>query len=340
MQGTDRPNPFASLLETGAPPEDLAAVMAAYLDAEILPVSMSGSAGQDSAPILISVIRDENQILPDFLRHYRAAGIEKFVFLDNGSGDGTITYLSEQSDVDLYAVAGSFDWKRKQGWITLLLGLYGSERWFIYADADEHIVFDGIERGVTFQDIVRIMDRQGITRVRGCLVDMYAGTRILDSRYERGSRLMEAYPFFDQTGYLEYPLAEMVAREGGPRRRLFSDSTEGFSPQLSKYPLFRLDAGDIFANPHHIWPYERNFGTACYLGILHFKFLPGFANRIARAIQEASYWENSREYRCYQAALTRSPDLSLYDAVSALYSGPQDLIRSAIVSRMPYDGSM
>jgi hypothetical protein len=38
------------------------------------------------------------------------------------------------------------------------------------------------------------------------------------------------------------------------------------------------------ANPHHLWPYDGNFGTPCLLGLMHFKFLPQILGKIDAAI--------------------------------------------------------
>ena len=56
-------------------------------------------------------------MLDDFLRHYRALGVDRFVVLDNGSTDGSVDLLARQPDVDLYQVPRRFLPLRKQGWI-------------------------------------------------------------------------------------------------------------------------------------------------------------------------------------------------------------------------------
>ena len=53
---------------------------------------------------------------------------------------------------------------------------------------------------------------------------------------------------------------------------LWATADPEFKPQLTKYPVFRLDAGEVFSNPHHVWPYEANFSSACYAAVLHYKF--------------------------------------------------------------------
>ncbi|WP_165351141.1 glycosyltransferase family 2 protein [Ciceribacter ferrooxidans] len=288
--------------------------------------------------LVVSVMRDEIALAKEFLRHYRGAGVQRFAIIDNNSSDGTFDYLCRQPDVDVYRAATDFTTARKQAWLTMLVDLYRKEgQWFLHADADEHIVFDGLEFGLTFADLAAAMDRQGIRRARGCLVDMYAA----DDGQARDSEneflpLQLAYPCFDGEGYREYHLTELIAREGGPRQRLFGAVSERFRPQLTKYPLFRPESGCVFVNPHFLWPYPGNFRSACFLGILHFKFLPDFERKVEKAVEEGNYWQDSLEYRCYQSVISQTGRLSLADKCTHVYQGPASLLRCQIIAPVPW----
>ena len=306
-----------------------------YVNARIEAVTVK-QAPDGRAPIVLVVLRDEMDIIGDFLRHYRAGGIERFVVLDNNSTDGTFEYLRKQPDVDLYWTGADFTTLRKQAWIGLLIDIYGTDNWFIYADADEHIVFDGMENGRSFSDLAEVMDKTGIRRVRGGLVDMYSDQPILRARYRRGEALVENCPFFDGAGYSEYVLVPLIAREGGPRQRLFGCSSVEFRPQLTKYPMFRLDPGELFVNPHFLWPYDKNFASDCFLGILHFKFLPNFPKKMDRAIEEANYWKNSFEYQRYKSALSGRGDLTFMGGHTEFYQGPASLVRCNLISAISW----
>lgn len=313
-------------------PSYVLSVMNEYMDVDLERAKISRGHSSSGNPIVLSVVRNENERLPDFLRHYRHAGIEKFVFIDNDSTDDTANYLAEQPDVDLYRCKRPFHWVRKHGWINLLLGMYGRDRWYIYADGDEHIVFDGIDNGRKFSDLVRSMEKIGIRRVRGVLIDMYTDGPLLKSRYKRGDRLLEAYPYFDTGGYKEAKYREIISRKGGARQRVFAKADKDFRPEMTKYPMFRLSGRDVFANPHHIWPYDENFKSACYLGILHFKFLPEILQRIEEALAKANYWDGSLEYRCYATILQEDSNLTLHSDYSARYISASSLRESDIIS--------
>lgn len=307
-----------------------------YISATIDPLAIRNT-GSLRGPLVLSVVRNEIHILEDFLNHYRKAGIERFALLDNRSTDGTIEFLAKQPDVDLYRANAPFTTIRKQAWINLLLDIYQADnQWFVYADADEHIVFDGMEYGRNLADMACAMDRAGVRRVRGCLVDMYSERPLAHATIKRGQTLIEAYPFFDGTGYKEYALPPLIAREGGPRQRLFASSSDAFRPQLSKYPLFRLDPGDIFINPHFLWPYDKNFVSDCFLGILHFKFLPNFRAKVERAVEEKNYWKNSLEYQHYESSIADIDLISFVDESTKRYQEPQSLVDCGLIVYVPW----
>ena len=264
------------------------------------------------SPIVISVVRDEADRLEDFLRHYRYLGIERFVFVDNGSTDGTRELLAAQPDVDLCLRMGTFNWMLKQGWINRVIETYGYDQWYVYADADEQIVFDGCDRH-TFADLAWCMEQQGLSRVRGFLIDMYTSGPLMKSLYRSGLPLLDAYPWLDGGTYKEERYREIMSVKGGPRPRAFGHAeADKFKPELTKYPLFKLRPGEYMANPHHIWPFEGNFESPRHLGLLHFKFLPRLLDRIKDAILRQNYWEGSYEYKCYLRALEEKPLLSLH----------------------------
>lgn len=318
--------------DDAAEPDYVQAVRFEAAWARLAPLSLSPlPLPPATSPIVIGVIRNEAPRLPDFLRHYREGGIRRFCLIDNGSTDGTVELLAAQPDVDLLQRRGRFDWRLKQGWISRAIAAYGPGRWFLHADADEQIVFDGFpERG--FPDLAEEMQARGQWRVRGFLLDMYPPGPVLRAPHRPGARLVESYPLHDGSGYAEKRVPELVSVKGGPRQRAFGAIDAKFNPELSKYPLFRLREGEWMASPHHIWPYGDNLDTPRHLAILHFKFLPDFTDRVRLALAEKNYWGNSIEYRCYHQAFGRRPELSLEAPLTARYGGPAALVDRGLIA--------
>lgn len=282
-------------------------------------------------PVVICVIKDEADRLDDFLRHYRNHGVERFVFIDNGSTDRSLEMLSRQPDVDLFLRLGRFNWMLKQGWINRVVELYGHDRWYIYADADEHIVFDSSDYH-SFADLTWHMEVRGLCRVRGFLIDMYGAAPLVESTYTPGQPLIDAYPWFDRDTYTEERYIERIGVKGGPRMRVFGGDGGRLRPELTKYPLFKLRRGDYMTNPHHIWPYEENFRSERFLGILHYKFLPDLAERASIACVLKNYWNQSIEYECYRKALQADPKLTMLYPGSERFESVDQLVSLGLIA--------
>jgi Glycosyl transferase family 2 len=282
-------------------------------------------------PVLICVMRNEGDRVPEFFTHYRRLGVERFIVVDNGSTDGTQEFCLRQPDCETHIVTRKFQWPQKQGWISRLIAQNGYDRWYLYVDTDEHLVFDGAPDR-TVGDLARYADSMGITRVRGMMVDMYADGPLVDYTRAPGQRLADAFPLFDSDSYQEFRYQQLISRKGGPRKRVLAGTDASFNPEMSKYPLFRPAAGEIMANPHHVFPYPGNFDTPCLAGLLHYKFLPGFAARIKAAVTSGSYWDDSAEYRRYLAALKENPTLALTYPGTRTCRSPADLVAAGLIA--------
>lgn len=294
------------------------------------PTVESARLGGPHDPALVCVMRDERRRLESFIAHHRALGVRDFVFIDNGSADGSWQWLMAQDGVTLYRPDGRFTQERKQSWLCQAILRHEHAGWFLVLDADERLVFDGSDTR-PLSDLVRLAESRGIHRVRGMLVDLYpAGPLVAPGVQGRRHEL------FDATGYQERLRPRMVSRIGGPRQRAFRVEGEPLSPELSKYPLFRALPGHLMANPHHHYPYEDNFASPCLLGLLHEKFRFDFVPRYERAVRERQYWNDSVEYRAYAEALARQPELSLEYEGSRRYTGPDDLLEAGLVEPLDW----
>lgn len=304
---------------------------------KLTPLQLSGLPLPDhGSPIVISVVRDEISRLPNFLRHYRLSGIERFAFVDNGSTDGTVAFLASQPDVDLYEKRGAFEWRLKQGWINKVVEIYGTARWYMYVDADELVVFDGLGDH-TFSELIRLLEPCGIVRIRGFLIDMYSDGPLLRSTCQPGTSLIESYPWYDVGTYREQRHTEIISVKGGPRARVFGRMNPRFRPELTKYPIFKAMPETYMVNPHHIWPYSRNFDCGRILGILHFKFLPDILERIHKAVEAKNYWDGSLEYSCYLGVIQEDAEISLKSEWSVRFTSVAALAAQGLIARLKWD---
>ncbi len=317
---------------TAQTPDFVENFLAELYRAKIVPVRLSAEPlPGELHPLVISVVRNEIENIADFLRHYRCHGIRRFVILDNDSSDGTREFLEDQGDVDLYQVSDEFNGVRKQGWIAHIVMLYGYMRWYLIVDADEHVVFDGIEDR-TFLDLTREMTRRGIRRVRGFLLDMYNNLPVTSAPARPGGKLRDIYPLFDKGPYREEPKPEMLSVKGGVRSRVFGGLDDRFDPELTKYPLLQLSPGEFPLHPHYAWPYGRQTGERRFLAILHYKFGAAFKIKIDDATRRGQYWNNSLEYRIYKKFVDENKIATLNGENSEQYRCSSHLVDLKLIS--------
>ena len=149
---------------------------------------VSSNQPDPEAMTLCAVGRNEMYFLPAFLEHYRKLGIEQFAILNDRSSDGTKEFLLSQPDVVLFESKYRFfdevdlpkamvdkmlNWRIIHIWRTILYARFAKNRWAILTDLDEFIQ---LPPGQTFQDIARMLDRNGSNLVYGLMLDVYPET--------------------------------------------------------------------------------------------------------------------------------------------------------------------
>src|SRR4029079_6725572 len=114
---------------------------------------------------VIAVVHNEALRLPDFLRHYRSLGVRRFIVVDHRSTDTTSAFLLAQPDVDLYRTEGNYA-RAAFGnmWATGLARRFAMGRWALLADADEFLVYDGMDR-YGLSDLAALTEQRGETRL-------------------------------------------------------------------------------------------------------------------------------------------------------------------------------
>lgn len=281
-------------------------------------------------PILICVVLNEIERIHLFLDHYRKIGIKKFAIVDNGSTDGTIDYLRKQKDVELFQTKDQFESKVKVGWINRIISYYGTAHWFLVVDADELLVWQGVEQR-SIQDVIKYLEKKGITRARALMVDMYPKK----IRWNTNMSFEEIYPeceYFDYNTYYHQKTEELYLICGGPRKRKL-----GIEAWLTKYPLFRLKKNEFLCNPHAVYPYEKK-KTPCYFGLLHYKFLTqNDRKKVRKYARLENYACNSAEYKLYLRRQRENLDnFNFYYEQSVRYKSSQSLAEIKQIDEIPY----
>jgi len=281
--------------------------------------------------ICLVCTRNEMLRLPDFLRHHRELGVARFAVLDNGSEDGTLEYLLDQPDVDVFSVSGSFSEARGgMYWRERLAARYGYGRWYLIIDADELLVYSGMQRR-NLHDLAKYLTGWGSKALLAPMIDMYSDKPLSDYSYVRGDRLIEACRFFDGSSYkVHWHEHQIIGLSGGPRVRLLSNETGAFGNYINKYPFFFWDRSVRRRNIHNFYAYRHKPGPSGAL--LHFKFLPDFGEQVDRALKDGQYWNHSTQYKIYASNLAALSHL--YYPGSIEYASPDSLVNQGLMNRI------
>jgi Glycosyl transferase family 2 len=301
---------------------------------ELEPITCRGPLPREAVAV-VGVIRNEMRRLPGFLSHYRELGADRFLMVDNASDDGGSTFLANQPDVDLWLARGSYS-AASYGclWTDGLAHAIARGHWVLVADADELLVYDGMQRH-NLHDLAQLLDRRGERRLNAPLIDLYGRDPIRTTSLPE-SEPLSAQWWFDTTSYqmMRSPYGDMLL--GGPRARVFSTPGRPFTVNAQKFPFSRFDAATGYCWIHRPYPYHWNRGRPM-AALLHLKFTEEFPALVERAGIEKQHAGD--EYCVYQNALRDRPDVSFFGPDSRLYEGPQSLIAAGLINIVDWSDS-
>ncbi len=205
----------------------------------------------------VVLAHNELLILPEFLRHYREIGVDRFLIVDDRSTDGSIEFLREQPDVIIFTpVEGSTYRKDKRFWRAELLDTYCSGKWVVVPDVDEHLVFKGVDDRRDLFAVVRSLEDEGAEALHAVMLDMYCDKPLQDHRYEDG-RLIDSFPLFDGPDhYFRLAVSRNIRAKfpsptcfafGGMRQRLFEPLSIGTNTRRARILKWSCDIAGDFA---------------------------------------------------------------------------------------------
>ena len=217
-------------------------------------------------------VKNELDILPAFLEHYRGLGVERFVMVDNASDDGTHEFLLRQPDVSLFFTDQPFYHSLcGRMWTDLLSSKLALGEWTLTLDADELLIYEDFER-VPLPDFIASLERRQLKRLFAPLLDLYE----LEGNY-----------YFDAAPEITIKIDEGLLVFGGPRQRM-ALSRGLQEPVLSKYPLMLFDARTSHAACHFPFPTDRN-NSLCFARLLHHKLNARLRIKIDEALRDGQH---------------------------------------------------
>ncbi|MFT4961720.1 MAG: hypothetical protein ACI92Z_002814, partial [Paracoccaceae bacterium] len=240
--------------------------------------------------LLVTTAWNEQIRLPYFLQYYRDLGVDHFLIVDNDSTDGTLDYLSGQTDVSVWHTRASY--KRASfgvDWMNWLQRKYAHGHWTLVVDPDEFFVYPFCDTR-SIRALTDWLDNSLIRSFSAMLLDVYPKGRLDDEPYQAGQNPMEIASWFDSGNYTlkRNALYQSLWIQGGPRSRVFFADQPELAPALNKIPLVKWDKRFVYASSTHMllprglnqvfdeWGGEKASGI-----LLHTKFLNTFPTKAA-----------------------------------------------------------
>lgn len=268
--------------------------------------------------LVFLVLRNEITRLPYFLDYYRRLGAVHFLAVDNGSDDGSAGLLAAQPDVSLWHADGSYrDTRFGLDWLGWLLIRYGHGRWCLTVDADELLVYSGIEdHGLGA--LTQRLEQDGRDGFGALMLDLYPKGPLGAQSYAPGQNPCEVLQWFDAGPYRSVRQQQMgnLWVQGGARERVFFPQEPERSPTLNKIPLVRWNRRYAYINStHSLLPRRLNAlydGPGCTAPsgvLLHTKFLPDIVSKSATEKQRRQHFHTPQQFDGYYDRITDAPNM-------------------------------
>lgn len=307
---------------------------------QIEPVRDRTTGLASDAILAFVTVRNEMVRLPYFLQHYRALGVDHFLFVDNDSDDGTADYLAAQADVSIWTTKHSYRLARfGVDWLGWLQFKHGHNRWCLTVDADELLVYPSYQTR-DLKSLTGWLDDQGLPSFGALMLDLYPKGPLEDARYAPGDDPMRTLCWYDADNYRHryHPYYGNLWIQGGVRDRVFFSTEPDRAPTLNKTPLVRWSRRYAYVSathqilPRHLHdvfdPEEDSKATGV---LLHTKFLPLVGAKSAEEMMRKQHFENTNLYAQYHQKLTENP--TFWYEGSSSYEGCDKLVAQGLMSK-------
>ena len=291
-----------------------------------------------SGPCVMALVKNEMTLLPHFLNHYRDMGVDRFIFYDDDSTDGSRDFLLQQPDCAVCASDHRFNQILSDGTVfhqavkRLFTEMLAPGQWSLIVDVDE-LLFIPAQYQQQLAPFIRDLEAENITQVTAPMVDMYPRNlqQLVDTSCDNPWQLCQ---YFDRTigYYRDFASGRFIKAYGGVRPRLIQHLykhhrqryTELFSnagytmPATWKTPLIQSGSGLHLVNSHNtngVAPHSAQ----CVLA--HFKFNADLSKKIAMALQLRQHYLGSIDYRILATAIELYPGYDLFSPATVLFEG-------------------
>lgn len=301
-----------------------------FLNAELEYISKKINIDEiDDSPILICVEKNDLNKVKLVVEHHKKLGIKYFVFIDNGSTDGTIEYLKELDNIDLIKSSTEYYTLAKEAWENRILFSYGFNRWYLIVDSDELFNYIGSE-DIKIQEHIENLEKHKIRRELSFMLDMYSKNSI----FSQEDDFRNDFKFFDSDTFKIEENRRFKKVTGGPRYRKIKKNGENREFMLGKYSLFYFEKGDLQSNSHFTFPFYKNLIVNPTSVLMHYKFVGNDLIKYKDIIKNGNYAGGSEDYKLYLENYEKNGELNFY------YEGSEEFIDSNSLKTIRILGSV
>lgn len=298
-------------------------------------LSVNEAAIRAAKHIAVIVGKNEQELLPNLLKHHRSIGIEHFLFVDNCSEDTSIDYMLEQSDVSVFVATQEYKNSRfAVNWQETLLSHYGLGRWILIIDSDELYTYSGSE-SKSIHSITQVAERENTNSFFAPMIDFYPKGELDCADITGEKQFYEVCDHFDDLTSMQIalipvygPYSNAPTYQGGLRGRIFGSYNPFPQPNYvnQKYNLLKYEPSMyLIEGLHYMYGARVSKVSAA---IMHFKYHAGFYAKVVREINSGQHWNGATEYKRYAKALESKQSNVLFDAqVSRQYTDSTSLLK-------------
>lgn len=255
----------------------------------------------DNSTILVCFYNNFDGFVEKWMNHYISIGINNYVLIDNNSDDDSTNKLknySKKVNISFWKIKEKYNCYKMCGWKQQIFEFYGINRKYLTIDSDELFIYKNYN-SLKFEDFLK---ESKALYIKSMMLDVYTNKKIYDGT-------LEDFKYVDKGTYKINSNVSYIQRfYGGPRSRIF-----GINPSLQKVPFITYTGKEIFANDHYYYPWYINKETIFCSYLLHYKFLPGDDKKYTTFVKDGRHWNDSHEYKIYNAELIKNNKITFYD---------------------------
>jgi hypothetical protein len=281
--------------------------------------------------IVVSVVRNGESYIKEFIEHHLALGFKHIFLLDNGSEDSTIDISKQYKEVSVFQCRLPFK-HYKNHMRSYLLNRFSFGKWCLLVDVDEFFDYP-CRDAVSLTQFIEYLEQRRDSAVMVQMLDMYPACSLQALIDKTHQNFIKYHNFFELSTIDRRDISEVFDYQvdnqnikihyGGVRKRLFDAN-----PILSKLALIKPNWHSYQVNPH--WRSSAKISDISCV-FFHYKFIDSFASVVEKAVSKKQYYQDSCEYMNYHRILKQQKDVDFLGDSSLEFKDIDQLVVSGFM---------